>query len=111
MQYEDMSIRSKATTLTPRELGIISRLPKAQAGDPKALDDLGLHPVKDKTPIESLIEAMDRQSDIRARELELMESGQLPEDWGLFQAWKYEITIGRLELPDALKEQYGPPNI
>jgi len=111
MQYEDMSIRNKATTLTPRELGIISRLPKAQAGDPKALDDLGLHPVKDKTPIESLIEAMDRQSDIRARELELMESGQLPEDWELFQAWKYEITIGRLELPDALKEQYGPPNI
>ena len=106
---DNMSIRNTKEELTPDKLAIISRLPKARAGDSKALDDLGIRPAREKTPIEELTDALDRMNEIRARELAQMEKGQLPGDWELFQAWKYEISIGRLELPDVLREKYGGP--
>jgi len=109
IQYEDMSIKNRKDKLTPDRLAIISRLPRARAGDSKALDDLGIYHTKERTPIEGLMDALDRMNGIRARELELMEKGQLPRDWELFQAWRYEVSIGRLEIPEALRDKYGGP--
>lgn len=106
---ENMSIRGRYSALSPNDLAILSRIPKAKRGDSKALDDLGLRPIHEKSPIEDLVSIMKKQDAIRTRELDLLEKGQLPEDWALFQAWKYEITIGRLELPYALQEKYGRP--
>lgn len=106
---ENMSIKSICPTLTPETLAIVSRIPKGKTGDPESLKALGIQAPHTEGPIEGLVRAMDRQDAIRARELDLLEKGLLPEDWALFQAWKYEISIGRLKLPDTLKEQYGNP--